>query len=147
MSEFPHHYRVSAAGGAEGEVNVSSAGLPALSTSPPPQFGGDGDQWSPETLFVAAVADCFVLTFRSVARASGLEWESLHCDVEGLLDRQERTTRFTRFEVRPVLRIADESKRDRAERCLEKAERACLITSSLTAEVALESRVETADAT
>jgi organic hydroperoxide reductase OsmC/OhrA len=31
------------------------------------QLGGPGGQWSPETLLVAAAAECFILTFRAVA--------------------------------------------------------------------------------
>ena len=39
------------------------------------------------TLLIAAVADCFILTFRAVARASRFEWISLGCTVDGVLDR------------------------------------------------------------
>lgn len=145
MQDFPHYYQVAAKGAAQGDVTVSSVGLPDLSTTAPPEFGGPEGSWSPESLMTAAVADCFILTFRAVARASNLEWESLNCEVKGVLDQENRVTRFTRFEVSSVLRILDEAKRDKAERCLDKAERACLVTNSLTAEVVLSPRVETAD--
>ena len=145
MPDFPHYYRVAAEGAEKGEVTVSSAGLPDLATTAPPGFGGPEGSWSPESLLTASVADCFVLTFRAVARASGLEWESLSCEVEGVLDREDRVTRFTRFEVSPVLRIADEARREKAQRCIDKAERGCLITNSLNAEVVLKPRIETAD--
>jgi organic hydroperoxide reductase OsmC/OhrA len=36
-----------------------------------------GNAWSPETSLVAAVADCFILTFRGVAQAAKFPWESL----------------------------------------------------------------------
>jgi hypothetical protein len=38
---------------------------------------------------VAAVADCFALTFRAVAKASQLQWTKLLCDADGTLDRSE----------------------------------------------------------
>ncbi|EAR20628.1 OsmC family protein [Nitrococcus mobilis] len=142
MQEFPHHYRVSAAGATAGTVRVSAAELPALDTMPPPQYGGEPGHWSPETLLVAAVADCFVLAFRSVAQASRLEWESVRCDVEGTLERMDRVTLFTHFEINAELRIGDSSSRGKAERCLEKAERACLITNSLKAETTLQLQIE-----
>src|SRR5688572_29896664 len=66
MSSYPHHYAASASTLPEGVVSLESPGLPALSTAAPAQFGGPGDHWSPETLCVGAVANCFVLTFRSV---------------------------------------------------------------------------------
>ncbi len=142
MQEFPHHYRVSAAAATEGTVRVSAAELPSLDTMPPPQYGGEPGHWSPETLLVAAVADCFVLTFRNVARASRLEWESVKCNVEGTLDQVDRATLFTHFEINAELRISDPNSRGKAERCLEKAERACLITNSLKAETTLHLHVE-----
>ena len=49
----------------DGDVALSGDGLPAIATAPPAEFGGPGDRWSPETLLAAAVADCFVLGFRS----------------------------------------------------------------------------------
>ena len=53
-----------------GSVDVTSAGLPDLATAPPVEFEGPGDAWSPETLLCAALVDCFILTFRAVARAA-----------------------------------------------------------------------------
>lgn len=131
MPSFPHSYRVFASGREEGSVNAGSEGLPTLETNPPPAFNGPEGYWSPETLLVASAADCFIFTFRAVARASQLEWRDLRCDVEGVLDKDGKATRFTRLIIRPALTLADEAQREKAERCLEKAERNCLITNSL----------------
>ncbi|MGD8429644.1 MAG: OsmC family protein [Ectothiorhodospiraceae bacterium] len=141
---MPHLYRVLATGSPEGSVPLSSEGLETLHTNAPAEFGGPGDRWSPEHLFVASIADCFILSFRAVARASRLEWQRLSCDVEGELDRVERTLRFTKVRLQPRLEIADEDKRDAALRCLDKAKRACLITNSLDCEVTLEPAVQIA---
>lgn len=145
MHEFPHHYKVSAQSAREGVVQVSSPQLPSLETMPPPEFGGDPGYWSPETLLAAAVADCFILSFRAVARASKLEWDTLDCDVEGKLERVDGVTRFTHFEVRARLRITDPDARDKAVRALEKSEKVCLITQSLNAETTLHCQVEAAE--
>ena len=142
MQNYPHHYRVSAAGSNEGAVRISSPQLPSLDTTPPPEYGGDSGYWSPETLLVAAVADCFILSFRAVAQISGLEWNDVNCDVEGTLERIDRVTRFTRFEVSARLQITDPDSRAKAVRCLEKAEHTCLIIRSLTAETTLHCQIE-----
>ncbi|MGA9341329.1 MAG: OsmC family protein [Rhodanobacteraceae bacterium] len=147
MQDYPHHYRACAAGGSSGAVRISSPQLPPLETTPPPEYGGDPGYWSPETLLVAAVADCFVLSFRAVAQASALEWDSVDCDVEGTLDRVERITRFTRFDLRARLRVTSPDSRNKAERCLEKAEQACLITNSLNAETMLHCQIDVAETT
>jgi hypothetical protein len=94
VQNFPHRYAVRAAGTAEDVVvELASNGLTAVSTASPAEFGGPGDRWSPETLLVGAVADCFVLTFRAVAKASKLPWQSLACDAVGTLDRIEGVVR------------------------------------------------------
>ncbi|MFC7335104.1 OsmC family protein [Rhodocista pekingensis] len=142
MQALPHIYLTKATGTAQGNVRLEAeADVPALDTAAPPQFGGPNGFWSPETLFVGAVADCYILTFRAIARASKLEWESLEVDVEGVLDRVEGVTRFTRFTVKPRLLVKAEADAERATTLLAKAERTCLITNSLNAELHLEPSV------
>lgn len=138
MSQFPHTYSVSGSANAEGDVSLEASGLPTLHSAPPKEFGGPGDKWSPEDLIVAAVADCFVLSFRAVAAASKLEWTSLSCDVEGVLDRVERDVKFTEMKINAALTVPEGVDEGRAQRSLEKAEKMCFITNSLNSEVHLE---------
>ncbi len=144
MQDFPHRYTATALARTEGDVSLESARLPALSSAAPAEFGGPGDRWSPETLLVAAMADCFTLGFRAIAKASKLEWESLRCEVEGTLDRVERVMQFTAFEVRATLQVPAGTDAERARGLLEKAERTCLISNSLKAKAQLETKVEVA---
>ena len=137
MQAFPHHYTVAANGSGTGDVTLKADELPTLRSASPIPFDGPGDRWSPETLLVAAVGDCLILTFRAVARASGFAWTSLECDVTGTLDRIERTTRFVAFEVRARLRVPAGTDPDRARQVLEKAERSCLISNSLSGAIHL----------
>ena len=91
MQPFPHHYSVSASAATQGDVAIQGDMLPTIASAPPTEFGGPGDRWSPETLLVAAVADCFVLTFRGIAGLSRLPWNSLECNVTGKVDRVDRS--------------------------------------------------------
>ena len=141
MQDLPHHYTVAASADAEGTIALDSKGLETIRSAGPAEFGGPGDLWSPETLLVGAVVDCFILTFRAVARASKVDWISLRCEGTGELDRVERTTRFTKIALQAELTIPEGADRDRAERLLSKAERGCLISSSLACPVELEGRV------
>ncbi len=142
MQDFPHKYVVSADAKTAGSVKLSSSGVADLASAPPVEFGGPGDQWSPESLLVAAVADCYVLSFRAIARASRLDWKSLSCEVEGTLDRVDRITQFTAFSVSAILEIVPGSDESKAERLLEKAEQSCLITNSLKAESHLRTSIQ-----
>ncbi len=141
MQPYPHVYTVQASAQPDGDAPVSSPGLPTLTTAPPAEFGGPGDRWSPETLFCAAVADCFLLSFRAVARASKFDWLELECRVDGTLERVEKTTRFTEVLTVATLRVPAGANRDRAVRLMEKAEKVCLISNSLVCERRLEATV------
>lgn len=138
MQDLPHRYSVQAVAAGAGEIRLAAPGLPPLASAAPREFDGPGDRWSPETLLVAAVADCFVLSFRAVARASKLEWSSLECDAEGVLERVEGKLRFTAVSLRARLDVPAGTDAERARRLLEKAERSCLISNSLLAQVHLE---------
>ena len=146
MHPFPHRYTATADAQPDGAVRLTSPGVPDLATAPPEAFGGPGDEWSPETLLVGAIADCFILTFRSVAAATSLPWTSLTCEADGTLDRVERVTRFTEVKVRATLVVPPETDEERALEALERSERLCLITNSLSADVHLEAHVTTAEA-
>jgi peroxiredoxin-like protein len=138
MQAYPHNYNAIASGQPEGVVALDSSSLPTLLSAAPREFGGPGDHWSPETLLVAAVADCFVLTFRAVARAAKVEWLSLRCEVNGTLDRLERTSQFVDFAVRATLEVPAGADELHAKRALERAEQSCLITRSLKGPVHLD---------
>ena len=143
MHPFPHNYDVSAHATPVSDVTVEGATLPSIQSAPPAEFGGPGDRWSPETLLVAAVADCFILTFRAIASFSRLSWVSLTCEVSGVVDRVDRVTQFTGFNVRARLRVPTGADMEQARRLLIKAEQTCLVTQSLKAAAHLDAVVET----
>lgn len=145
MEQLPHHYQVTATAEQDTWVNLSAQDVADITSAPPPQFGGPGDYWSPESLLVAAVADCFILTFKAIARASKLEWSELNCNVNGVLDKREGVTAFTEFQVSARLVLPAAGKDSTAERLLHKAEQACLITNSLSAATVLTTDVRVAD--
>jgi organic hydroperoxide reductase OsmC/OhrA len=131
MQQLPHLYSVTAAGSVTGDVALDASGLPTIESAAPPQFGGKGERWSPEALLVAAVASCFILTFRAIARASSLPWTNLECTVAGTLERVAGVTQFTRVVTRATLTVPAASNTMSCERVLGKAERDCLIANSL----------------
>ncbi len=146
MHPFPHRYRVRADGAAEGPVRVACEGVPDIATQAPPEFDGPPGYWSPEGLLAASVADCYILSFRAAARASRLAWDSLAVDVEGVLERVDGVTRFTRFRIAPRLALAPGASETLAQAVLQKAKSLCLVTNSLSAECELVPEVRTAAA-
>jgi peroxiredoxin-like protein len=138
MQPFPHYYNVHVTAGETNSAEITSRGLSPLATAPPAQFGGPGNLWSPETLFVAAAANCLVFTFRAVASASKFRWTSIDCDGKGVLDRADGVARFTAIQLRASLRIPADADPEKARKLLEKAEKACLIANSLSVAPALD---------
>jgi organic hydroperoxide reductase OsmC/OhrA len=134
MHPFPHRYIVNAAVRPGGDVPLSAEGVRIIESAPPKEFDGPGNQWSPEALLTAAVADCFVLNFRAIAAASKFAWASLEARTEGTLDRVEGKMRFTRFDTHAKLHVPAGADVERAKKLLEKAELTCLVANSLSSE-------------
>lgn len=141
MEPFPHYYTVAGAGDAEEVVVLSGADLPDLPTTPPREFGGSGSEWSPEALLVGAVTDCYILTFKALARASKLPWTSVRCETRGKLERVDKVTRFTEYALEVELQVPDDVNESLAERLMVKAKEGCLITNSLNASCTLTARL------
>jgi peroxiredoxin-like protein len=134
MHPFPHHYDVNARVRPDGDVPLAAEGVRVIESAPPKEFDGPGNQWSPEQLLTAAVADCFVLSFRAIATASKFKWLSLEANTRGTLDKAQGIMRFTRFDTHAKLHVPTGTDLERAKRLLEKAEASCLIANSLSSE-------------
>jgi peroxiredoxin-like protein len=144
MSQFPHQYQASASAQPAGLVSLNGKDLPEIHSAPPTEFGGPGDQWSPEDLLMGAVADCFALSFRAIAAASKFEWIDLKAEVTGTLDKVERVIQFTELNLQAHLTVPAGADEARAQRLLEKAEQTCFITNSLKVEPHLETTIVSA---
>lgn len=138
MQDLPHQYHVQAQGKPGENLDVCVDSVPKLTVAPPAQFGGPGDEWSPEDLFMASIASCFILSFRAIAKASKFNWSSIQCDSTGTLERVEGKTRFTKIITKATLVILATETIENAERLLHKAEQSCLVVNSLTSESELQ---------
>ena len=128
------------AAGRRGTVAADPAAMP-IEFSAPPEFRGEAGYWTPEHFLLAAVASCFVTTFRAIAELSKFDPVHLEVSAEGAVEKGEGGFAFTQVVLKPELTIHQESDRQRAMRLLEKAERSCLISRSLKAAVCLEAQV------
>ena len=108
----------------------------------PPQFAsGIPNIWSPEHLFTAAVSSCLMTTFLAIAENSKLEFVSFKCGSKGILDKVDGKFMMSEVQLYPEVVIKDEDQRERAERILEKSERACLISNSIISKVTMEPKI------
>ena len=139
-----HDYQVEIVSSGEktGWLTATIDGLPELAFASPPEFGGPEHVWSPEHLFVASVASCLMTTFRAIAARSGVEVLDYSDEAVGHLVRgEDGLYRIDSVTLRPTIVISEDSKLDRAERLIEKAEKTCLISRSISSEVELEPKI------
>lgn len=116
--------------------------LPELPVAAPPEFGGPPRMWSPEHLFVASVASCFMTTFLTIADLSKMEILDLDIEASGRLERQEDGGYgITEVVLRPRVALADEREREKALRIAAKSEERCLVSRSIRSAVRVEPEV------
>ncbi len=114
-----------------------------IEVATPPEFpkGMEGI-WSPEHLFTAAVNSCFMTTFLAIAENSKLEFKNFSCPAKGKLNKVDGKFAMSEIVLEPALTLTKEADREKAEKILIKAERACLITNSITSKVILKPFIE-----
>lgn len=104
-----------------------------LHVAAPPEFGGDGKNWSPEHLFLSAVSSCYMSTFLVFAGKMGFGITHLACNAIGQVEIEEGKYKFTHINLYPSVFIADESLRNKATRAMEKTQAYCLVGNSVNA--------------
>lgn len=113
-----------------------------IEVATPPEFDkGMPNIWSPEHLFTAAVSSCLMTTFLAVSEYSKFEFMSFKCGSKGILDKVDGKFVMTEVLLFPEVFISDESQRERALKILEKSEKACLISNSITSKVTMEPKI------
>ncbi len=74
-------------------------------------------------------------TFLAVAENSKLEFLSYSLEAEGRLEKTADGYKITEITIYPKVLIQDASAEDRTKRILEKAEKHCLISTSMLSEI------------
>ncbi len=141
--ETTHSYHTSVRWTEQRKGVLSSPGLPAVEVVTPPEFpGGHEGYWSPETLYVASAEACLMTTFLAIAENSRLELSSYESEAEGTLEKTEEGFRMTEITIKVVVTIPDDSKVERVERLIAKAEQHCLISNSMKTTINLDASVQ-----
>ena len=141
---FPHNYEVNLnwTGGETSEL--TSGPRVAIAGGPPAQFDGtDETRWSPEHLVLAALSQCFMLTWISLNKRSQIPLKSWESKGRSVLEKTKEGLVFTSFKISVALKT-DAARVEEAGRLLETAKKYCIIANSLKTPATLESRVEAA---
>ena len=109
------------------------------SFSAPPEFGGYEGFATPEDLFTASISSCLMLTFETVCRKMGIDFQSFECECESTLEEIDGMEMMTRVVIKPVVRGSETRKLEKA---LVLAEKYCLVTNSIKSEIIFEPEVK-----
>lgn len=124
------------------ELMASTNTGSCIEVATPPEFPeGIPGIWSPEHLFTAAVSSCLMTTFLAVAENSKLEFISFDCHSKGKLEQVNNKFMMSEVMLEPSLVIKHASDRERAERILQKAEAACLISNSVKSKITMTAHI------
>lgn len=123
-----------------GVVNTEQA--EQLEVAPPVEFKGPGGVWTPETLFVAALESCLMTTFAVFAERMELDVVSYTSESEGVVEAVDAHFAFTRFTVKPRIRVRGEPDETRVRAAVEQAKRNCFVSQSIRADVTLTPQIE-----
>ncbi len=140
--QLPLFYEAEVEWKGERRGDLRAPNLPTLQVAAPPEFQGHENTWTPEHLYVASVNTCFMTTFLAIAHYSRLEVMSFSSTARGKLEKAEglgyQITEIV-LRPRPVIRYVREL--ERAVKILEKAERSCIISSSIKTAVKVEPQI------
>lgn len=117
---------------------LSAEGKPAIQVATPPEFKGHEGIWTPEDLFVAAQATCFMMTFLGTAAHRGLRFEAFEAEAEGVLARPDGHFLFTEILIKARLALPAGGDRALAREVLAFAEKDCLVARSIVTRVRVE---------
>ncbi|TFF96039.1 OsmC family peroxiredoxin [Candidatus Thorarchaeota archaeon] len=141
MSEDTHTYKVSVEWIKDTEGNMTIGDKPKQVIASPPEFDGPGGIITPEEMFVASSAGCFMTTFVHFTKKMRFEHKSFRVEGEGTLERAEKGFHFTKIVLKAAVVVESEDLVSKAERALELTGKYCLISNSMKCETIHENQV------
>lgn len=144
MATYPVHFKVesNAGPGMDQSWQTSTAETQStLGIAIPHEFDGPGGQWSPEGLFAAALGNCFIATFKVMAKMSKLEYQGIRAEIEITVEPDAtRQLWVSKAHLKAWVKGANPA--DRAQTLMEKASKSCLILNSVKTEKTSEFHLE-----
>ena len=149
MRVVPHGYRVGVRWTGARDVGtatyrsysrrhtVTSGDLPPILGSADRTFHGDADRWNPEQLFLAAIAECHMLSYLHLATKAGLIVVAYEDEATGelRLDADGVGGQFTSVTLHPVVTLAagpdDEAATETARALHDRVGDVCFIARSV----------------
>jgi organic hydroperoxide reductase OsmC/OhrA len=103
----------------------------------PPEFGGSGGGFSPEDLYLQAAINCFVGTFKVMAKLSKISYSDVHVKGKLIVNKNDEN-KIVMKSIAFVIKITGADRPDRLETIVAKVIRDGFILNSLKSEITYE---------
>ena len=124
---------------------VSAPPSPArLQLSSDAVFRGDPELVNPEQLLVIAASSCQLLSFLAIAARARINVVAYTDEADAVMPEDDKPMRITRITLRPRIVVDGTVEEPRVRRYVELAHEHCFIANSVSAEIVLEPRIESA---
>jgi organic hydroperoxide reductase OsmC/OhrA len=125
---------------------ISSPGRAPIAGSADPAFRGDGTDWNPELLLLASLSACHQLWYLHLCADSGIVVESYVDEASGTMEESEDGGgHFVEVMLRPRVRVACDSDKEKAHALHEEAHEKCFIARSVNFPVRCQPVIDSAD--
>jgi len=112
--------------------DISAAGKSSIAGSSDPAFRGEGARWNPEELLVASLSACHELWFLHLCADAGIVVEAYADQAAGIMDEAaDGGGQFVEVVLRPRVRPAPGSDRDKIQLLHHEAHAKCFIARSV----------------
>jgi organic hydroperoxide reductase OsmC/OhrA len=125
----------------KGIVTANDAPGP-IYVATPPAFGGTENEWSPEHLFLASIASCFMSTYLFFVRRMKFEITHLECHASGQIELVEGKYKFTKISVFPTVHVPHGDLLELADLAILKTQKSCLVSNTVNAEIVYSGKVK-----
>ncbi len=141
---FPHRYETTLTWKSGELSELGSGDRVVIPGGPPSQFDGSDDtRWSPEHLVLAALSQCFMLTWIALNKRSQIPLKGWESKGESVLEKTKEGLVFTSFKVTVTMKT-DAARVEEARKLMDTAKRFCIIANALKTPASLEAVVEAA---
>jgi organic hydroperoxide reductase OsmC/OhrA len=122
---------------------ISAAGKPSIAGSSDPAFRGDRACWNPEDLLVASLSACHKLWYLHLCAEAGVVVEAYVDEAVGVMEEAaDGGGQFVEVVLRPRVRLAPLSDRNKAQSLHHEAHAKCFIARSVNFPVRCESVID-----
>jgi len=141
MTDEPKYYSVQVDWDNDKGGEVSSEGKQSIKIVRPKGEESTPEMYTPEHLFVASVAACFMNSFIYFTRKMHIEFKSFECEGTGTLEQVGKSFEITKIEINSKVAIDSEDLRSKIERAIYLGHKYCFIGNSMKASIAYEDEI------